>query len=119
MTTLILPYPPSANANYRHTRRGVISAPAVKKFRQEVADYIESVWPVGFETLSGDLVVEVLLTPGDRRRRDIDNPIKPLFDALTRAGVWEDDSQVVRLLVELGEPEPGYAKAVVKIQKLK
>ncbi|HBU2527567.1 TPA: RusA family crossover junction endodeoxyribonuclease, partial [Klebsiella pneumoniae] len=36
------------------------------------------------------------------RRRDIDNYNKALFDALTLTGVWEDDSQVKRMLVEWG-----------------
>jgi Holliday junction resolvase RusA-like endonuclease len=31
---------------------------------------------------------------------DIDNYNKALFDALTHAGIWEDDSQVKRMLVE-------------------
>lgn len=31
----------------------------------------------------------------DRRRRDLDNLQKAAFDALTRAGFWIDDCQVV------------------------
>ncbi|AMO47598.1 Crossover junction endodeoxyribonuclease rusA [Enterobacter sp. FY-07] len=46
--------------------------------------------------------VEIILYPPDARRRDIDNYNKALFDALTHAGVWEDDSQVKRMLVEWG-----------------
>lgn len=114
MSTLILPYPPSANAMYRKTKRGVMLAPAVKKFRQEVAEYIEQIWPVGFEPVKGDLCVEVVLfQPPRQRRRDIDNPIKTLFDALTHAGVWEDDSQVVELCVRFGAEATG--RAAVKI----
>lgn len=30
----------------------------------------------------------------DRRRRDLDNMPKALFDGLTHAGVWTDDSQI-------------------------
>jgi len=46
--------------------------------------------------------VEITLFPPDERSRDIDNYNKALFDALTHAGVWEDDSQVKRMLVEWG-----------------
>lgn len=50
--------------------------------------------------------VEITLFPPDARRRDIDNYNKALFDALTHAGVWEDDSQVKRMLVEWGPVVP-------------
>ena len=51
--------------------------------------------------------VEIVLYPPDERRRDIDNYNKALFDALTHAGIWEDDSQVRRMLVEWGPKVPG------------
>jgi crossover junction endodeoxyribonuclease RusA len=50
--------------------------------------------------------VEILLFPPDARRRDIDNYNKALFDALTHAGIWEDDSQVKRMLVEWAPQVP-------------
>ncbi|WP_407065701.1 RusA family crossover junction endodeoxyribonuclease [Enterobacter kobei] len=51
--------------------------------------------------------VEIILYPPDARRRDIDNYNKALFDALTHAGIWEDDSQVKRMLVEWAPQVPG------------
>ncbi|SUB72176.1 Crossover junction endodeoxyribonuclease rusA [Pluralibacter gergoviae] len=53
-------------------------------------------------TLVGPVSVIVTLYPPDRRRRDLDNFNKALFDALTRAGIWQDDSQIKRLLLEWG-----------------
>jgi len=38
-----------------------------------------------------------VLCPPDLRRRDLDNCFKALFDALTHAGIWQDDSQVKQL----------------------
>ncbi|MEY4713325.1 MAG: hypothetical protein RIS88_2775 [Pseudomonadota bacterium] len=30
----------------------------------------------------------------DRRRRDLDNTLKATQDAMTHAGIWDDDSQI-------------------------
>lgn len=40
------------------------------------------------------------------RRCDIDNFTKGLWDALTDAGVWEDDSQVDELIIRRGYKDP-------------
>ncbi|EHX2466952.1 RusA family crossover junction endodeoxyribonuclease, partial [Escherichia coli] len=60
--------------------------------------------------------VEIVLFPPDNRIRDLDNYNKALFDALTHAGVWEDDSQVKRMLVEWGSVIPG-GKVEITISK--
>lgn len=57
--------------------------------------------------LSGDLSIRVVLTPPDRRRRDIDNYHKAPLDALTKADVWDDDSQVKHMETIMAEPERG------------
>jgi len=56
----------------------------------------------------GALEVKVTLCPPDKRRRDEDNFAgKALFDALTKAGVWGDDSQIRRKVVEWGDVVKG------------
>jgi crossover junction endodeoxyribonuclease RusA len=58
--------------------------------------------------LIGQLTVTVTLCPPDNRRRDEDNFAgKALFDAITHAGVWGDDSQVRRKTVEWGDVVKG------------
>jgi crossover junction endodeoxyribonuclease RusA len=42
----------------------------------------------------------------DQRRRDIDNLLKAPLDALTYAGLWEDDSQIQALSIR----KAGYDK---------
>lgn len=41
--------------------------------------------------MSGRLCAKIELYPPDRRRRDIDNLLKPLLDALTHGGAIADD----------------------------
>ena len=61
----------------------------------------------GVRPLEGPLVVEVLVHPPDRRRRDMDNVQKALLDAMQHGGANADDSQIVRLSIERGEPVDG------------
>lgn len=49
--------------------------------------------------LDGRLSVTVLAIMPDRRRRDLDNILKALFDALTHAGVWLDDEQIDEITI--------------------
>lgn len=44
--------------------------------------------------LLGDLEVEILAYPPDKRKRDLDNIKKALFDALQNVGLFEDDCQI-------------------------
>jgi Holliday junction resolvase RusA-like endonuclease len=65
--------------------------------------------------LAGPLAVEVELYPPDRRRRDIDNALKALLDALQHGGAYADDGQVVRLTVSKRDPAEG-GKALVRVR---
>ena len=47
--------------------------------------------------LAGAVAVDIEAHMPDRRRRDLDNLLKGLLDALTHAGLWLDDSQVADL----------------------
>ncbi len=51
--------------------------------------------------LKGDIEVSVTLYFGTKRRADLDNFNKLSLDALTGI-VWEDDSQIAKLMIERG-----------------
>jgi crossover junction endodeoxyribonuclease RusA len=70
----------------------------------------------GIKPLSGALDLVVELFPPDRRKRDADNFHKCLSDALQHAGVFHDDSQVVRLEISKHEPVKG-GKVVVHVRE--
>jgi crossover junction endodeoxyribonuclease RusA len=59
------------------------------------------------EAVLCDISVELILLPPDRRRRDIDNYTKAIFDGLTHARVWGDDSQVKDLRIRWGQAVKG------------
>lgn len=59
-------------------------------------------------TIAGRVAVSIVLHYPDKRRRDLDNSLKGLFDAMTHATVWIDDSQIDKLHILRAEPEkPG------------
>ncbi|MCE6964924.1 RusA family crossover junction endodeoxyribonuclease [Enterobacter sp. MW07] len=109
---LMLPFPPSVNTYWRAPNSGplkgrhLISAKGRAYQSAACAAIIEQLRRLP-KPSSSPASVEIVLFPPDARRRDIDNYNKALFDALTHAGVWEDDSQVKRMLVEWGPQVAG------------
>ena len=105
MLVLNLPLPPSVNHYWgTHGHRRFVSK-AGKEFKLAVQDYvIENAVPkLGEKRLE----MQVTLYPRDKRKQDIDNRIKALWDALAEAGVYEDDSQIDVLIVQRGEIRKG------------
>ena len=47
----------------------------------------------------GDCSFSMRVFVPDRRRRDMDNLLKPAQDCMTHAGIWKDDCQVKELHV--------------------
>ena len=94
MIELRLPYPPSVNQYYRKFRNTMVISERGRKFLKEVKA------TVGIVPMQvGRLRVEIEVHPPDRRKRDIDNVCKATLDALAKAGVYQDDSQIDILVV--------------------
>ncbi|WP_318393546.1 RusA family crossover junction endodeoxyribonuclease [Enterobacter sp.] len=116
---LVMPFPPTVNTYWRAPNRGplagrhLISAKGRTYQSDACAAIIEQLRCLP-KPSSAPAAVEIILFPPDARRRDLDNYIKALFDSLTHAGVWEDDSQVKRMQVEWGPITPG-GRAEIKI----
>jgi len=63
------------------------------------------------------LEMQVTLYPKDRRKQDIDNRIKALWDALADAGVFDNDEQIDTLMVQRGAIKKGGGCMVI-IEKI-
>lgn len=112
---LNLPYPPSMNQYWRNVRGRTLISQKGRAFKIDVQGAVVTQHP-GLRPIAGPVSVILDVTPPDRRRRDIDNLIKPTLDALTSAGVWSDDSQVIRLEIAwTGRiKKPGHAICMVR-----
>ncbi|MBM5575818.1 RusA family crossover junction endodeoxyribonuclease [Deefgea sp. CFH1-16] len=81
------------NSYWRHVGEKVLISEKGRAYRKAVIDCI---WQVVGAKQFGDarVAVTLQLIPPDRRKRDIDNFNKALFDALSHAGIWNDDEQI-------------------------
>lgn len=116
MITIELPHPPSVNTYWRigHHGRMHISAQGVD-YRRAVMEAVAGAGlRMGYST---PVTVHVVWYPPDNRRRDIDNVLKALLDALGAANVYEDDSQVHALSIERGPVTKG-GSVVVRVRPL-
>jgi crossover junction endodeoxyribonuclease RusA len=97
MTELFLPYPPSVNNYWGFSKSRRFLTVKARSFKDEVCYKVIQSKVQSFG--KSYIRVGVELYPPDRRKRDIDNPLKPLFDSLVAAGLFDDDSQIVELVV--------------------
>ena len=88
---LALPYPPSVNHYWRHTRSGkhYISAEG-KAFRVDVLKICRL-----FDPFVGAVKIKMEVFYPDKRERDPDNLQKALFDALTASRLIKDDNNKI------------------------
>jgi crossover junction endodeoxyribonuclease RusA len=89
---ITLPWPPSNNRYYRHNRGQTHISAEGQAYRDSVACIIkEQMLDIGIST---PVKIRIECHMPDRRRRDLDNLQKAVFDALTKSGFWLDDHQV-------------------------
>ena len=103
--TVTLPWPPSTNRIWRNVAvsgkpRTLLSQEG-RVYRKAAADACLATKLAG-KQIPDRLALRLVVQAPDRRARDLDNTVKAVQDALTHAGVWLDDSQIDRLLVERG-----------------
>ena len=63
------------------------------------------------------VAVQLAITPPDKRKRDLDNYIKPELDVLEASGAVENDSMVKRLSVYWTEQDKAQSGVLCTINK--
>jgi crossover junction endodeoxyribonuclease RusA len=114
--TFTLPYPPSVNRYWRSVRGRNILSKEAREYRERAhAAVIANGWRV-----TGPVRVNFLAFAPDKRRRDADNLLKPMLDALVNAGAIEgDDSRYVRgVSVDWWGVDPGRERVEVVISEV-
>ena len=102
MILLSIPYPPSGNHMWKKGQGRTYLT------KRAIAYYSQVAWIIKSSGLAMQieerLEVEVDIYPPDRRKRDLSNVIKVVEDACTKAGLWQDDSQIDRLVLQRMPP---------------
>ena len=113
MINVKLPWPPTVNTYYGNAKNGrKYLTKRGRDFKKEaVVQLMVQKAPLA---LAGRLEVRIEAHPPDRRKRDIDNIIKPLLDCITDYGLWLDDEQIDILRIRRRSIEkPGYVRVYI------
>ena len=108
---LRLPFPPSLNGLFNNTRRGRAKTKAYEKWINAAGMGLMIQRPHKHE---GAVSISIVANPPDRRKRDLDNLLKPVLDLLVRHQVIKDDcTQCVRSLsISLGNADENGASGL-------
>jgi crossover junction endodeoxyribonuclease RusA len=96
MLDFALPWPPSINHYWRRVGARTLISREGRRFRERVIAILAA---QDIRPLTGRLAVQIDAFPPDNRRRDLDNVLKSLLDALQHGGAYLDDSQIVELSI--------------------
>ena len=112
---LRLPWPPTTNHFHQPVRMGkfirLVTSKKAKDYKKEIIALVHEYFP-NLETRTNRLAACVSFYPPTRRKCDLANFEKALFDGLGEAGVFEDDSQFDCILFLRGEVVKGGQVAI-------
>ena len=104
MITFVLPFPPSMNTYWRNLNGRTLLSAKGRKYKNDVAYTVYKQLKKKPVPITGNVAVKIEFYPPNNIRRDMDNCFKALFDSLTTAKVWCDDSQIKRIEAKWCEP---------------
>jgi len=93
-----LPYPPSVNGMFSSIGRRRVKS---KRYKEWIDDATMAVLSQRKgKRITGRIAVSISSVKPDKRKRDVDNIIKPILDLLTSTQTILDDSQVIKVSSE-------------------
>jgi crossover junction endodeoxyribonuclease RusA len=111
--SISLPFPPSVNHIYNHTRNGTYLKKEVKTYRKEVLVLLHGRKRAQFG--NDRLRVTLFIFPPDERKRDLDNLGKVILDSLEENEVYENDSQIdVLNFIRCWKEKPGRVNVTIR-----
>lgn len=110
MQQIELPWPPSLNHYYRHVGNKVLISKEGREYRERICWILRD---RHVEKMAGKLKLKIEFYPPDARRRDLDNVLKAMLDALQHGGLYADDSQIKKLHLEMLDAIPNGGMVVV------
>lgn len=109
-----LPYPPSTNGLFFNATKGRRKTIAYRNWLDAAG------WQIveqGRRSVHGPVSISVALVKPDKRKRDLDNLMKPILDLLVEMGCIDDDSFVKRISVQWAEGGPGCAVIIQQAER--
>lgn len=111
--SFVLPWPPSVNGYWRTFKGRQIVSKRGREYRESVG-LMMSAAHMSDIAINERLQVKLLLEPPTRRKFDVDNFTKAVFDALTHCGFWVDDELVDDLRVVKHQKGHGSVTVLVR-----
>lgn len=109
-------YPPSVNNYYVKTQRGIFISQKGNKFRDQlIKDANEQLG--GMIPLPDRVRLEVVAWVPDLSKRDLDNLLKPIQDAMIHANLLIDDSQIDQTFIYRGAKVPPEGALYIRVSE--
>ncbi len=109
-----LPWPPSINTYWRRNGNCYFISQKGTAYRKHVISVCHE--HKQYFTETNRLIMTIDAYPPDKRRRDLDNILKALGDALQHAEIYHDDNQIDEIHISRMSPLDG--KVIVRLQSI-
>lgn len=104
MISLHLPYPPTANTIWIRARKGMRRSEGYMSWLEKAGWEVKQQRP---SKVAGPYALSLIATRPDKRKRDLDNLLKPVSDLLVKMGIVADDSLCESISARWVTGEPG------------